>query len=62
MNRAAPVNARQVLEMAYSLTKAGIMFVPMPVASLDEAAMMRAKAHDRLEAMARAAEEEIQHE
>lgn len=47
MNRAAPVNARQALEMAYSLTKAGIMFVPMPVASLDEAAMMRAKAHDR---------------
>ena len=36
MNRALPVDIRNALEIAHTLTKAGIDFVPVPVSSPDD--------------------------
>ena len=36
MNRASPVDIRNALEIAHTLAKAGIDFVPVPVLSPDD--------------------------
>lgn len=58
MNRAAPVDLRKSLDMANVLAKAGILFIPTPVSSQQEANVRTAEAQSRLDEMARAAERE----
>lgn len=57
MNRASPVDMRKALAMANQMTQAGLLFVPMPVASPEEFAYLARKAHERLGQIAQAAEE-----
>lgn len=56
MNRASAADLRKAAEVANSMLKAGILFVPMPVADAEEHARRVAEAGDRLEQMAQAAE------
>lgn len=56
MNRASPVQLRKALEAAQAMVKAGILFVPMPVANEDEFNRRANEANDRLERMAKDAE------
>lgn len=56
MNRASPVDLRKAMEMASTLTKAGILFVCMPVADEDEHYALIRQAEFRLEKMAQDAE------
>lgn len=53
MNRASPALLRSALQAAHEMTKAGIMFVPMPVADEDEKIRRANEANERLEQMAR---------
>lgn len=57
MNRASPVDMRKALAMAHEMSQAGLLFVPMPVASPEEFAAMARQAHERLGEIAQAAEE-----
>lgn len=57
MNRASPVDMRKALAMANQMSQAGLLFVPMPVASPEEFAAMARLAHERLGEIAQAAEE-----
>lgn len=56
MNRAHPADLRKAAEAATAMLKAGILFVPMPVADAEEHARRVAEAEARLEQMAQAAE------
>jgi hypothetical protein len=56
MNRASPIDLRKVLAMVDALTKAGILFVPMPVLNDADHAELAAKAAARLEQLAQEAE------
>ena len=40
MNRASPVDIRNAMEIAHSLVKAGIDFVPVPVLSPEDKAIL----------------------
>lgn len=40
MNRASPVDLRNALEIAHNLVKAGIDFVPVPVLSHEDKAIL----------------------
>jgi hypothetical protein len=55
--RASPVELRKALDMAKTLSDAGILFVPMPVSNETESAKLVAEAMDKLEQMAVVAEE-----
>ncbi len=57
MNRASPALLRSALQAAHKMAKAGIMFVPMPVAGEDERIRRANQANERLEQMARDAAE-----
>jgi hypothetical protein len=56
MKRASPVDLRSAMDAAHVMAHIGIMFVPMPVLSDDDAAELKAKAYARLEALEKAAE------
>ncbi|RXZ42666.1 DUF1382 family protein [Crenobacter cavernae] len=56
MNRAFPAQLRKAIEAANAYVKAGILFVPMPVADETEQRQRLAEADARLEEMAVAAE------
>jgi len=49
MNRASPVDLRIALEMAHSLAKAGVVFVPVPVLSDEDKAILVRDAYMRLD-------------
>lgn len=56
MNRANPKDLRKAMEAAHLYTKAGILFVPVPVMdSADHAALLE-QAADRMERLAQEAE------
>ncbi|MBD1554271.1 DUF1382 family protein [Pseudomonas typographi] len=48
MNRANPSDLRDALMMAQSMIKAGILFVPIPILSAEDAQHLGALAHKRL--------------
>lgn len=56
MNRASPAQLRKVIEAANAYVKAGILFVPMPVADEAEFHQRLVEADARLETMATEAE------
>lgn len=56
MNRASPIDLRKALEMVSAFTKAGILFVPMPVLNEVDHANLVAQTTDRLEQIAQEAE------
>lgn len=58
MNRASPAQLRKAIDAANAMLKAGILFVPMPVADAEEHARRVDDADARLEEMAQAAEAE----
>ena len=49
MNRASPVDLRLALEMAHSLAKTGVVFVPVPVLSDEDKAILVRDAYMRLD-------------
>lgn len=49
MNRASPVDLRKAIEVANAYTKAGILFVPMPVLNEADHHDMVQQASQRLE-------------
>lgn len=49
MNRASPVDLRLALEMAHRLAKAGVVFVPVPVLSNEDKAILVRDAYMRLD-------------
>lgn len=59
MNRASPKDLRAMAVMAQTLTKHGVLFVPMPVASEEEFKRLQTEAWQKLDdmEMAAAAEE-----
>ncbi|WP_110947071.1 DUF1382 family protein [Pseudomonas bohemica] len=57
MNRANPSDLRDALMMAQSFIKAGILFVPMPVLSAEDAQHLGAMANERLDQLEREADE-----
>jgi hypothetical protein len=58
MNRASPKDLRNALEVANSMVKAGILFVPMPVLDQADFAALGRQSAERLEQMAQAIEQE----
>lgn len=48
MNRASPVDLRLALEMAHCLAKAGVVFVPVPVLSNEDKAILVRDAYMRI--------------
>jgi hypothetical protein len=56
MNRASRSELSAALAMAKALAAAGVLFVPVPVLSDEDALEFKAKAYDRLEAMEKARE------
>jgi hypothetical protein len=54
MNRASPVDMRKALEIANIFSKAGILFVPMPVLNDADYAALKDRAAARLEQIERA--------
>jgi len=56
MKRTSPVDMRKALAMAHEMSKAGLLFVPMPVVSPEEFATLARHAHERLGQIAEAAE------
>ncbi|HEY0287053.1 MAG TPA: DUF1382 family protein [Pseudomonas sp.] len=57
MNRANPSDLRDASMMAQSFIKAGILFVPMPVLSAEDAQHLGAMANKRLDQLEREADE-----
>lgn len=57
MKRVSPVDMRKALAMAQEMSQAGLLLVPMPVASPEEFAYLARKAHERLGQIVLAAEE-----
>ncbi len=57
MNRAHPADLRDALMMAQSMIKAGILFIPMPVLSAEDAQHLGAMANKRLDRLEREADE-----
>lgn len=49
MNRASPVDLRKAIEVANAYTKAGILFVPMPVLNEADLHVLARQASERLE-------------
>lgn len=58
MNRAHPKDLRVALEMANSMVKAGILFVPMPVLDQADHKALGLQSAERLEQIAQAIEQE----
>ncbi|MGV8921621.1 MAG: hypothetical protein ACOH2R_28280 [Pseudomonas sp.] len=52
MNRAHPSDLRDAMEAAQSMVKAGVLFVPVPVLSADDAQRIGQMASDRLDQIA----------
>lgn len=52
MNRASPADLRKTLEAANTLTKAGIMFICMPVLDEQDGLQLVAQAAQRLDQLA----------
>ena len=58
MNRANPKDLRQALEVANSLAKSGILFVPMPVLDHADHKTLGAQSVERLERIANTIDQE----
>ena len=58
MNRASPVDLRLALEMAHSLAKAGVVFVPVPVLSNEDKAILVRDAYMRITQIEKETEKE----
>ena len=58
MNRASPVDLRIALEMAHGLAKAGVVFVPVPVLSNEDKAILVRDAYMRLDQIEKETEKE----
>ena len=58
MNRASPVDLRRALEMAHSLAKAGVVFVPVPVLSNEDKAILVRDAYMRITQIEKETEKE----
>jgi len=58
MNRASPVDLRLALEMAHSLAKAGVVFVPVPVLSDEDKAILVRDVQTRITQIEKEAEKE----
>ena len=58
MNRASPVDLRIALEMAHSLAKAGVVFVPVPVLSDEDKAILVRDVQTRITQIEKEAEKE----
>lgn len=57
LNRASPADLRRAMEAASALMKAGILFVPMPVTSAADQAQLAEQMDQRLEQLAKQAED-----
>lgn len=62
MNQASPADLRKELEAAQALTKAGILFVPMPVLNEIDHAELQAEVVKRLGQIAEAIEQGLSHD
>lgn len=60
MDRANPKDLRTAMELATSMMKAGILFVPMPVLHAEDHKELGRQSVDRLEKIATAVESEEQ--
>ena len=56
MNRANPKDLRNALELANTMAKAGILFVPMPVLHAEDHKALGMQSAERLEKIATAVE------
>jgi len=62
MNRASPVELRKSMDAATTFTKAGLLFVAVPVMNSDDHAYLAGLAQERLNQILREAEEAEAHE
>ncbi|NJB80315.1 DUF1382 family protein [Xanthomonas arboricola] len=60
MNRANVVELRRAIQTAQDLTRAGVLFVPMPVLDRDDHVALAQQAADRLLKMEREASEDAE--
>lgn len=56
IQRASPADLRKALEIANTLAKAGLLFIPMPVLSAEDASGLQRQAFERLDKLTQAAE------
>ena len=56
MRQASHIDLRSAMDAAHVMAHVGIMFVPMPVLSDEDAAELKAEAYARLETLEKAAE------